>query len=138
MEDLIIPATYSSPGIVFSLQENRFQIEGQSFVEHTAKFYAPMFAWLKRYIQEPGFNTLELTIALIYFNSSSFKVLLNLFEWLEETAERTGKPIVVHWCYDKENEMAQECGEEFQEDLKLVDFRMVNIRLSHLSLIVSQ
>ncbi|MBF0160648.1 MAG: DUF1987 domain-containing protein [Magnetococcales bacterium] len=127
MDDLLIAATNSSPGILFSPRENRFRIEGQSFVEHTAKFYAPVFAWLKEYAQEPDFNGLSLTIVLIYFNSSSFKVLLNLFEWLEETASRTGKKIVVHWCYHKDNEMAKEHGLEFQGDMCEVDFHMIEV-----------
>ncbi|MEO5340061.1 MAG: DUF1987 domain-containing protein [Magnetococcus sp. MYC-9] len=127
MEDLIIPATHSSPEVSFCPRDEHFHIVGQSFVENTAKFYAPVLAWLKAYVQDPDFQRLQLTITLVYFNSSAFKVLMNLFDLLEETAKVQGKPIVVFWCYDQENEMAQEYGKEFQGDLKWIDFRMVEV-----------
>jgi hypothetical protein len=36
-----------------------------------------------------------------------------------EAAHQTGKRIAIRWYYDKENETAFECAEEFKEDLSL-------------------
>lgn len=127
MEDLIIAATQSSPEICFKAKENRLSIQGKSYIENTAVFYAPVFAWLKSYLNDPQSQNIEVTTELIYFNSSSFKAYMNIFEMMEEAAEAGKKHITVNWRYDQENEMALEYGEEFQSDMKTVIFNLVEL-----------
>ncbi len=63
---------------------------------------------------------------IIYFNSSSSKALMNLFDLFEEAAQ-SGKQIQINWRYHEENDTALECGEEFKEDLEAVEFNLVKI-----------
>ncbi|MCF8040261.1 MAG: DUF1987 domain-containing protein, partial [Desulfohalobiaceae bacterium] len=63
---------------------------------------------------------------LIYFNSSSSKILMNFFDMLEDAA-RAGLPVTVQWKYHQDNDISLECGEEFQEDLEHVDFHLVEL-----------
>ena len=63
-------------------------------------------------------------IELIYFNSSSSKVLMDLFDTLEEASE-DGKDIVLNWIYDEDNEASLEYGEEFAEDMESLSFNLV-------------
>ena len=69
---------------------------------------------------------LTVNIEMIYFNSSSSKVLMNLFDMLDEKAA-AGIKIVINWLYDEENDIALEYGEEFLEDLEDATFNLVRI-----------
>ena len=68
----------------------------------------------------------DFLLHLTYFNSSSSKVLLDIFDLLDEAGEN-GNKIVIHWLYDKGNETLQEYGEEFQEDFENVEFLLEEV-----------
>jgi hypothetical protein len=125
MNDLIIEKTKSTPNIFFSQTSNLLSIKGESFPENSAKFYAPVLEWMKEY-----FSSLEnetpsvIDFEVIYFNSSTSKIYMTIFDMLEENV-KNGKTITVNWICDKENETAIECGEEFQEDLTCLPFNIV-------------
>jgi hypothetical protein len=99
------------------------EIRGESYPENASKTYAPVFAWLERYLEGLRDEVVQVELEITYFNSSSSKILMNFFDMLEDAAE-TGKKIVVNWYYDEENETALEYGEEFQEDMELVEFNL--------------
>lgn len=44
--------------------------------------------------------------------------MMMLFEKLVE-AHEAGKTVTIRWYYDRDNEVALECAEEFKEDLSL-------------------
>lgn len=103
MQGLTIDATKSTPGIYFDQENNVLQIRGESYPENTSEFYEPLFKWLDMRLDELHEERFTVDIELIYFNSSSSKILMNLFERLEEYAERA-KNIAVNWIYDKKDE----------------------------------
>jgi hypothetical protein len=49
---------------------------------------------------------------------------MNLFDLLDEAAA-AGRKIAVNWIYAAGNESALEYGEEFKEDLNLIEFNLV-------------
>jgi hypothetical protein len=116
----------STPWIHFDPQENHLQIQGESYPENSAKFYAPMLEWLDNYLHNLQTQQIQVDIELIYFNSSSSKVFMNFFDRLEEAAQH-GVRIHINWMYDEDNDTALECGEEFHEDLEHVVFSLVPI-----------
>lgn len=124
MEKLLIDATKSSPKIDFDHNTNILNIEGESYPENTTQFYAPVTAWLEEYMKNVNEEEITVNIELIYFNSSSSKVLMDLFEFLEDHSD-DGKNIVVNWIYDEDNDAALEYGEEFAEDLESLKFNLV-------------
>lgn len=124
MEKLNIPATKSSPEINFDAQTNILSITGESYPENTTQFYESMFKWLDKYIGNLQTQEVVLNIELIYFNSSSSKVLMDLFDTLEE-ASADNKNITVNWLYDEDNEASLEYGEEFAEDIESLTFNLV-------------
>ena len=126
MEDLKIEATKHTPEISFYASKNLLEIKGESYPENTSEFYAPVFSWLEEYFKQLGDDSVTVNIEIIYFNSSSSKVLMNFFDLLEDESEK-GKRIIVNWRYDKENESALEYGEEFQEDVESLVFNLVEI-----------
>lgn len=127
MEKLIIEPTKSTPLIDFDPVSRVLLLKGESYPEYAAKFYGPVFSWLTAFFEEGcEEQTVTVNIEITYFNSSSSKALMNIFDILEEAAEK-GNNVVVNWRYDKENEAAEECGEEFMEDLEHVKFNMVKM-----------
>jgi hypothetical protein len=128
MNDLIIEKTKSTPYIKFSRAENLLTIQGESFPENSAKFYTPVLEWLKQYIAELDVHTaVTVDFEIVYFNSSTSKIFMIIFDILEE-AVSAGANITVYWKCDEENETAIECGEEFKEDLTLLTFNIVLIQ----------
>jgi hypothetical protein len=79
----------------------------------------PVFSWLREYFkQSDSRREFTVNIELLYFNSGSSKVLLELFILLEAEASE-GKNISINWIYLEDDEDNLEYGKEFQADLQL-------------------
>jgi hypothetical protein len=126
VENLAIEATKSSPYIHFDASTGLLEIKGKSYPENAAKFFAPLFSWLKEYLSSSACDPVTMDMGLIYFNSSSSKALMNLLELLEEAASN-GRQIVVNWYYHEENDTILEAGEEFKDEVSSLDFNLVEI-----------
>lgn len=114
----------ATPWIKLDPEHNYLEVRGESYPENSAKFYSPMLEWLEEYLQQVGNNPIHVDFELVYFNSSSSKIFMNFFDMLEDAA-REGTQITVHWKYHQDNDIALECGEEFQEDLEHVAFHLI-------------
>lgn len=125
MNNLLLEKTKSTPAIQFDTISKVLKISGESFPENTAKFYSPVLEWLKVYIEQLDADT-EVTVEfdIIYFNSSTSKIFMTIFDMLEDAVEN-GKRICVNWRCDEKNETAIECGEEFKEDLDVLPFNLI-------------
>jgi len=123
MEPLYIEKTVSSPKIEFNATTHVHYIVGESYPDNLTNFYEPVWVWLKEYLgvlsEDAVFN-----IELLYFNSSSSKVLMDLFDILDE-ASQNGKVIVINWIYNSDDDALQEYGEEFAEDVEYLTFNIV-------------
>ncbi len=124
MENLEIAATKSTPTIYFDVQTHVLLMAGESYPENTSQFYAPVYRWLEECLDSLEEQQLVFNIELIYFNSSSSKVLMDLFDLMEDASDE-GKNIIVNWVYDEENDSALEYGEEFAEDMEELTFNLV-------------
>ncbi len=122
MSDLVIKPTKSTPAVEFLAAEGRLLIQGESYPEHAVKFYEPVLQWIREYLASMA-APLRLTMDIVYFNSSSSKILMNLFDLLEEAAAG-GRDVRVVWRHHEENESAQECGEEFREETRHMRFEL--------------
>ncbi len=127
VNNLIIEETKYTPKIVFDVAENRLEIKGRSYPENTSSFYKPVFNWLEEYLENIEKQKVIVNLEIMYFNSSSSKVLLDFFDLLEEAAVK-GADITVNWYYEPDIEETYEFGEEFQEDLEAVKFNLVEKR----------
>ncbi len=124
MENLEISETKSSPEISFNGSSYILSMVGESYPENTSQFYEPVYQWLEDCIASLAEQELVFNIELIYFNSSSSKVLMDIFDTLEDASDE-GKNIIVNWIYDEENDSALEYGEEFAEDMEALTFNLV-------------
>lgn len=119
MENLCIEQTKSTPTIQFDVANNKLRIAGQSYPENAFKFYEPIFNWLDQYMAEIDRETvLEIYFHMPYINTSSSKCIMMLLEKMEN-AYQEGRKVAIQWYYNREDEAALECAEEFKEDLLL-------------------
>lgn len=125
MDDLRIQATKYTPEIIFEAEQNTLSLAGESYPENTMEVYTPVFKWLKQFLSNPDMPKLIVNVDLNYFNSSSSKTLINLFDLMDSEA-KSGKKIVVNWIYEEDDEDNLEFGEEFAEDLEKLQFNLVS------------
>ncbi|PKM90610.1 MAG: hypothetical protein CVU87_01985 [Firmicutes bacterium HGW-Firmicutes-12] len=121
MQKLLIEKTNSTPFISFDAKARLLEIKGESYPENVAKFYTPVLEWLQDYLSNDESETTAVEFEILYFNSSSSKIFMTIFDILEQAVSK-GKKILVKWICDEGNETAIECGEEFKEDLVHLPF----------------
>jgi len=124
MNNLVVEATKYTPEIFFDCENHVLGIRGKSYPENTSVFYSPVFEWLEEYLEKAEKEKITVNMELIYFNSSSSKILMDFCDVLDAAAS-DGKNITVNWVYEEDDEDALEFGEEFQEDLESVTFNLV-------------
>ena len=123
MESIIRQATPRSPQVEFDFANHRLSMEGESYPEDAAAFFGPLMEGLKKYLEDLGEQELVFDLKLAYFNSSSAKGLMNMFQMLEAAAER-GCRIKICWHYHGDDDTMEEFGEDFAEDFEHADFQM--------------
>jgi len=123
MENLKTEATDRLPEIDFDFQNLVFRIRGESYPEDVTAFYGPVMEKLTACLEDTAGRTVEFNFELIYFNSSSAKVIMGIFDQLEEAAN-AGSAVTINWHYDAEDDTMEELGQEFAEDLESVTFNM--------------
>ena len=130
MDNWKLEATKFTPQVNFDVANNTLELKGESYPENLPEFAEPLFSQLEEYLAQLKTQVFMVNLDLLYFNSSSSKMLLNLFGRLEEEVAEKGKNIIVNWVYDADNDVAQEYGEEFQEDLNKLTFNLIQKELS--------
>lgn len=110
MDRLLFEGTKMTPSIILDKDAGEFFISGTSRPENPMEFYKPMFEWLEAHFSSNTSKTI-LKVQLDYFNTSTSKILLDLFELFEAKAE-DGQDVHVIWYFEEDDEEMQEAGEE--------------------------
>lgn len=121
MENIKIAATDRSPEIDFDFENNVYLVKGESYPEDVTAFFGPVMGQLEERLGGLDGASVRFTFELIYFNSSTAKVLMSLFDALDDTAKR-GNDVVVTWVFEAGDDNMEEMGEEFGEDLEVAKF----------------
>jgi len=77
---------------------------------------------MKEFIKYDENKKLDVTMEIIYFNSSSSKIFFDLFDILFEASKKM--EVNITWLCDEENECAIEAGEDFKEDFEELNFNI--------------
>ena len=123
MENLKTEATDRLPEIDFDFQNLVFRVRGESYPEDVTAFYSPILEKLGACLEGAAGKAVEFNFELIYFNSSSAKVILGIFDQLDEAAS-AGSDVTINWHYDAEDDTMEELGQEFGEDLESAKFNL--------------
>ncbi len=117
MEALRIAQTDDSPEVVLDRDGNQFEISGKSLPEDVVDFYQPVLDWLQKYKEDPLPKT-DFAFRLIYFNTASSKLILDILVILEEIADE-GHEVEVRWLSLESDEDMQEAGKEYEEMIEV-------------------
>ncbi len=126
MENITIAATERSPEVFFDFTTNAFTLRGESYPEDVNDFFGPIMDKLEKYLNDLEDAKVNFTFELVYFNSSSAKVLMNLFELLDDTAEN-GNEVHIVWKYEEDDDNIEELGEEFCEDIEHATYELLAV-----------
>lgn len=122
MKFLKIESTKLTPGIVLDANNNVFEFFGFSLPENAIDFYQPVFDWLKGYQDEleknKNFPEINVIFKLVYFNSSSLRQIVDIFNALGEFY-KMGVPLNISWQYDSEDPAMAESGKELGDITKV-------------------
>ena len=105
--------TDDSPQVIFDPADKLFEISGKSLPEDAADFYQPVLDWLNAYRAQPLAKT-EFDLKLIYFNTASSKLIMDILLIFEEMVEE-GNDMLIRWHAHQSDEDMQEAGKEFEE-----------------------
>ncbi|MBR7887724.1 biofilm regulation phosphoprotein SiaC [Marinomonas sp. A79] len=114
MNDLRIEGSASSPTVKGDWQNGVLYMEGDSYPENSYELYSEMITWVTRFLKDRS-EPLTLELSLLYLNTSSIKVMMDMFDDMEECFQQ-GRAVAVNWYFDAENERVAELAEEFKED----------------------
>jgi hypothetical protein len=127
MNTIKIMGTDDTPTVILDAENEVFEISGRSLPEDVTAFYEPIIRWLEDYSSNPNPKTI-FTFKLVYFNTASSKLLLDILMKLEQMHE-DGKDMLIRWYYPEDDEDMQEAGEEYA-DIVDVPFEQVSYTLN--------
>lgn len=118
-----IEPTDRSPAVAFDFGTRKLSLAGESYPEDAASFYGPILQALGAFVDGLGDGDLVFDLEMVYFNSSSAKALMNMFQMLERAAA-TGAAVTINWRYHVDDDIMQEFGEDFSEDFVHARFNL--------------
>lgn len=104
MENLNIRGERSeffTPHVNMDAETGKCEISGESYLEYTGEFYDQIISWLNQFITEVN-RPLVMNFRLTYFNTSSFKAILNLLNYIKKY-EKQGGNVLVNWYYPEDD-----------------------------------
>jgi hypothetical protein len=120
MKKFYVSPTNTTPEINFSPEENIFLIKGNSSPEDVREMYYPVIEWIRIFIDDilngkgavyTHNNPLTIKVNLDYFNSSSAKFLLDIFNDLKQL-NTFQIPYSIDWYYDEEDIDMHDAGQD--------------------------
>lgn len=121
MSALNIEQTDETPKVVLNKESGEFIFSGKSLPEDVSSFYEPIMTWWDEYAASPNSST-RVIFDLVYFNTASSKLILDILFKLESLKE-SGNDTVIVWRYNEMDEDMEEAGEEYSEIVE-VPFEM--------------
>ena len=115
--------TKTSPYVLINEEKKYMLFEGECYLEETVVFFKDINDWLEKFFLT-DFEEFTFDCAMAYFNSSTTKLMYNIFRFMDKN---TGdKNVVINWIVaDKDDEMLIECGEDFREEMENLEFNIV-------------
>ncbi|MFN8255141.1 MAG: DUF1987 domain-containing protein [Bacteroidales bacterium] len=116
MENIQISGSHGAnfiPTVDFNAETGICTLAGESYLEDTVEFYAPLFKWLKQFTAETELP-IVFNFKLRYFNTSSSKCLIDILHILRKYQENGGS-LEVNWYYDSHEEDIEDELEEIED-----------------------
>jgi len=124
IDSIHLAATDRSPNVIFDFETDKLSITGESYPEDAAAFFGPLLEALGKYLSNAEDRSLVVDMRMAYFNSSSAKAFMNMFQMLEDSARR-GMNITINWRFHPDDDTMEEFGEDFAEDFQHATFNLL-------------
>ena len=121
-EQIEVEGTDRTPHTVLNQPKGEIIFRGHSLPEDTGAFYNPIKEWMKNYIDNAP-ETTHLSFDLEYFNSSSFKLLLEIINVISRLKIKE-KELKTTWYYKEGDDDMFESGKQL-EDLLDIKFEYI-------------
>ena len=108
-----LAATSCSPEVVLDIENGRFVISGESYPQDVYEVYQPILEWIEQHKDQIP-EKAEFHFYLEYFNTTSFKAILEVLSKLDELYNQ-GKEIQVKWLYSTEDDDMESAGQEYAD-----------------------
>lgn len=123
MENLYIEGKqdiYYIPNVDFNAETGICTISGKSYLEDTSQFYLEILEWLDQYFHEVK-KPIQFNIRISFYNTSSSRSLLDIFDLLKIYEDNGGKVEVNWYCREADHQVVMEEVEDYMEesDLKI-------------------
>lgn len=118
MDNFSITGSNYIPTVHFDARSGVLEISGESYHEYTVEFFQPIIKWLRDYLATPG-REIVFNFKMIYFNTSSSRRFLEIFDMLEDYQRSKKGKVTVNWYYQNNDFDMLESGQEFAEDVNL-------------------
>jgi len=128
MPNLTIAATAATPEINFLFDRHWLSLRGESYPENAQAFYGPILEAVQHYLAQLTATPITVEVQLAYFNSSSTKILLELFDSFNQ-ASLNGNQVTLNWHYDPDDDTILEFGQEIAEDCPALDLNTLALVL---------
>lgn len=115
MQDLHIQGSNKTPSVDF-LVNGDLKIEGRSIPENSHEFYKPLVDWVDEW-QTSLPLVIKLTVKLEYINTSSSKVILDLFKRLDGFHSLKKADTEIIWMYDYDDDDSRDEGYNYKSEL---------------------
>ena len=119
---LHIQGTERTPEVQLLTDPLSLKIQGESFPEDVAVFYGPVITAVNALSLAPK-GPLNISLAMVYINSSSIKALYRIFEGVD-AYRKTGNQVSVHWNVPEDDDIMEELGEDFKDRFPELDFKV--------------
>ena len=119
---LHIQGTERTPEVQLMTDPLSLTIQGESFPEDVAVFYGPVITAINALSFEPK-GPLNVTLAMVYINSSSIKALYRIFEGVD-AYRKAGNEVSVHWNVPEDDDIMEELGEDFKDRFPDLEFKV--------------
>lgn len=116
MKNYAIEASEKTPAISLDGERGVIEIRGKSVPEDSFNFFEPMKSWLDEYVIKPAPST-EVIVALEYFNTSSAKVLLEVFKLMNQLHKTGQTSMNIRWVYEEDDDDMLEAGHDYQRTI---------------------
>ncbi len=126
MQDIYIAPERDKPEVDFRFSQHHLVLRGESFPENALAFYGPLTSAIMEYLGRTAGQQIRVDVELRYFNSSSTKILLNLFRMLDQ-ASSNGNTVHVNWLHDPDDDTVLEFGNDIAQDFITLRYNAVPV-----------
>ena len=126
MQDIYIAPERDKPEVDFRFSQHHLALRGESFPENALAFYGPLTSAIMEYLGRTADQQIRVDVELRYFNSSSTKILLNLFRMLDQ-ASSNGNTVHVNWLHDPDDDTVLEFGNDIAQDFITLRYNAVPV-----------